>query len=70
MIKSSVDFTVGFCRENKLVFPDATALQNQYYFWLLGEQFSATMAQDLLDQPSVAGWPAYYQEPAFHELVD
>ena len=68
MIKSSVDFTVGFCRENKLVFPDATALQNQYYFWLLGEQFSATMAQDLLDQPSVAGWPAYYQEPAFHEL--
>ena len=28
----------------------------------------ALMGQDTGDPPNVSGWPAYYQEPAFHEI--
>ena len=30
--------------------------------------YASTAGQYLLDPPNVAGWPAYYQAPEFHEL--
>jgi uncharacterized protein (DUF1800 family) len=69
-IKSPVDFVVGSAREFEVEFPTATNLAEykiQYAAWLymvsrLGEQ-----GQNIGDPPNVAGWPAYYQEPMFHE---
>ncbi|MCW3124903.1 MAG: hypothetical protein JWO03_561 [Bacteroidetes bacterium] len=67
-IKPPVDFFVGMMRQMGVVFPDNTDLATQYYMWGYLEGFSALCAQDLLNPPNVAGWPAYYQIPEYHEL--
>jgi uncharacterized protein (DUF1800 family) len=66
-IKNPVEFFVGSCREYGAVFPDQTDLAQQYYFWrALGTQFTGC-GMDIGDPPNVAGWPAYYQAPAYYE---
>jgi len=35
--------------------------------WDFLQDQSAKMQQDICDPPNVAGWPAYYQIPMFHE---
>lgn len=68
LIKSPVDFTVGLCRETETAFPDATDYVSQYYMWDYLRTQASNMQQNLGDLPNVAGWPAYYQEPQYHEL--
>lgn len=68
LIKSPIDFTVGLCRETEMTFPDATDFVNQYYMWDYLRTQASNMQQNLGDLPNVAGWPAYYQEPQYHEL--
>jgi uncharacterized protein (DUF1800 family) len=72
LIKSPLDYVVGFARESNMEFPTATDYVQQYGAWnmLVGEgRFGATsQGQHLSNPPSVAGWPAYYQEPVFHEF--
>ncbi len=68
LIKSPIDFTVGLSREMEMVFPDATDYVNQYYMWDYLRTQASNMQQNLGDLPNVAGWPAYYQEPQYHEL--
>jgi uncharacterized protein (DUF1800 family) len=68
-IKPSVDFLVTFSRELKLEFPTLPAdLATLYDMWFVAETYANGMQQDLLDPPSVAGWPAYYQLPSFHRV--
>lgn len=68
LIKSPLDFCVGMCREFNIVFPDASQYVTQYYMW--GQLWGASyiQQQDPGDPPNVAGWPAYYQVPSYHEL--
>ena len=68
IIKSPVDFTVGLCREFEIVFPDHSDIVNQYYMWHFIRTQAGNMLQDIGDPPNVAGWPAYYQAPQFHEI--
>ncbi len=68
LIKSPIDFTVGLSREMEMAFPDATDYVNQYYMWDYLRTQASNMQQNLGDLPNVAGWPAYYQEPQYHEL--
>jgi uncharacterized protein (DUF1800 family) len=69
VIKSPLDFLIGHCREFGMVFPDAVSdTANAYIMWDYLRQQSANMQQNLGDPPNVAGWPAYYQEPQFHEI--
>jgi len=68
LIKSPIDYAIGLCRQFELVFPDSSDVVNQYYFWNIIWQVSFLQQQDLGDPPSVAGWPAYYQLPQFHEI--
>lgn len=68
LIKSPIDFTVGLCRETEVVLPDATDYVNQYYMWDYLRTQASNMQQNLGDLPNVAGWPAYYQEPQYHEI--
>ena len=65
-ITSPVDYVIGCLREFGVVFP--TAYTNQYSMWNYIRNWYATMTQDVGDPPSVSGWPAYYQEPQFHEI--
>jgi uncharacterized protein (DUF1800 family) len=69
LIKTPVDMIMGFCRDYNVIFPDpSTELIAQYTLWLKVQQSATLIAQNIGDPPNVAGWPAYYQEPQFHEL--
>jgi uncharacterized protein (DUF1800 family) len=68
MIKSPLDYCVGLCKEFKMQFPDSTDFVNQYLMYDYIRTQASNMQQNLADPPNVAGWPAYYQAPLFHEL--
>jgi len=69
LLKSPVDILVGNCREFSVVFPDVIAdYTGAYNTWLLVNSLAVTFQQYLGDPPNVAGWPAYYQQPQFHEI--
>jgi uncharacterized protein (DUF1800 family) len=69
MIKSPVDQVIGCMREFKVAFPLVTSeYQDTYNMWSYISNWMDTMGQNIGDPPNVSGWPAYYQEPAFHEI--
>ena len=68
IIKSPVDFTVGFCREYHVPFPDAANYTDLYGFWLNIQGTAAQMQQNIGDPPNVAGWQAWYQEPQYDKI--
>lgn len=68
IIKSPLDFTIDLCNEFNVVFPDAADNEATYAVWQSIQFEAAEMQQELGAIPEVAGWYAYYQEPAFHEL--
>ena len=67
-IKNPVDHVIGVCRQFNIAFPLATDYVSQYKGWNIVVGMLQTLAMDPGDPPNVAGWPAYYQEPQFHEL--
>jgi uncharacterized protein (DUF1800 family) len=69
IIKMPLDIAVAACRDYGVVFPPAaTNLEGQYNMWNKVYQQTSLMNQSIGDPPNVAGWPAYYQEPEYHEL--
>jgi uncharacterized protein (DUF1800 family) len=70
MIKSPIDYVVGITREFNMDVPTAVNYTEQYAAWNTfgGERGAATQGQHLGNPPNVAGWPAYYQFPVFHEF--
>jgi uncharacterized protein (DUF1800 family) len=69
MIKSPVDFTIGMARQMEIAWPaDPLAFESRYYFASLLYNAMFSQGQEVGDPPNVAGWPAYYQQPSFHEL--
>lgn len=69
IIKSPIDHMVGITRLMEPVWPVKNDTLYEYYLFgndLLG---AADRSQQVLgDPPNVAGWPAYYQVPVFHEI--
>jgi uncharacterized protein (DUF1800 family) len=69
MIKSPVDKAVSCLREFGVAFPNSvTEYADAYGMWNYIRNWFTNMGQDIGDPPSVSGWPAYYQEPQFHEI--
>jgi uncharacterized protein (DUF1800 family) len=68
LIKTPVDFTVSLCRDLSVAFPGASSPSDQYSLWYRVFTQTTNMGQSVGDPPNVAGWPAYYSEPLFHEL--
>lgn len=69
MIKSPADQVIGCMREFKVAFPPvATEYNDSYNMWQYIFNWMAVMGQNMGDPPNVSGWPAYYQEPSFHEI--
>ena len=68
VIKNPVDHIAGTMRLLPVLLPDATMPMQQYSAWMTLVNSASSQQQILLDPPNVAGWPAYYQEPAFYEI--
>ncbi len=68
MIKSPVDFVVGMIRQYRFQVPGNDKLEARYFFYNKLYSIAKDLSQDLGDPPNVAGWPAYYQEPSYHEI--
>ena len=72
LIKSPIDYTIGVAREFNMSFPAAADYVLQYSSWnnIVGERNNgaAVQGQNIGNPPNVAGWPAYYQVPVFHEF--
>jgi uncharacterized protein (DUF1800 family) len=72
VIKSPLDYCLGLMRELGVVFPTATNYteQNKAWSWMWSSAINGAQAQGqlLFDPPNVAGWPAYYEIPQYHEL--
>jgi hypothetical protein len=66
-IKSPVDLVVAACREYGIVFPNSSDYINAYHMWGFMQSYAALLQQNIGDPPNVAGWPAFYQAPQFHE---
>lgn len=71
LIKSPLDYLVGAAREFEVAFPTVTTPETDvpilYTAWNNIVTNAGTQGQSIGDPPNVAGWPAYYQEPMFHE---
>lgn len=67
LIKSPMDFLIGFMRTTDITF-ETTDYTQEYALWNLTHQFGSILQQDVGSPPNVSGWPAYYQIPLFHEI--
>jgi uncharacterized protein (DUF1800 family) len=68
IIKSPVDIVIGAMREFNVPMAPVTDWDTNYGHWNTLYTFMVNMGLSLHDPPNVAGMPAYYQEPLFHEL--
>ncbi len=68
IIKSGLDYVVGALREFKVEFPIATDYDSNYQHFEKYASKAKEFNQEIAEPPNVAGWPAYYQDPLFHEI--
>jgi uncharacterized protein (DUF1800 family) len=68
VIKTPADIVIGTMREYDVKMPVLTDWDTSYGHWNTLYAFMANMGLSLHDPPNVAGLPAYYQEPLFHEI--
>ncbi len=79
-IKNPLDFAIGLCREFTIPFWSGTSTNFFIQNWQVAvanrdrciealRQHCENTAMSPLDPPSVSGWPAYYQEPLYYELL-
>ena len=68
IIKTPLDIVIGAMREYNVSMPPASDWDTSYGHWNTLYSFMLTMGVNLHDPPNVAGMPAYYQEPLFHEI--
>ena len=68
IIKNPADVVIGAMREYNVSMPIASDWNTNYGHWNTLYSFMITQGLNLHDPPNVAGQPAYYQEPAFHEI--
>lgn len=68
MIMSPADWVVGNLRKLDVPMPTAAQLEAQYLVWRDIYFLMAYCGQQVHNPPNVAGWPAYYQFPAFDNI--
>ena len=67
-IKTPVDMMVAYLKQFPLALPASTDYLNFYPCMTYFRAICDAMQQAIGDPPNVAGWPAFYQSPQFHEL--
>lgn len=68
VIKTPADIVIGAMREFNVTMPAATDWDTSYGHWNTLYSSMNVQGLNLHDPPNVAGMPAYYQEPLFHEI--
>jgi uncharacterized protein (DUF1800 family) len=68
VIKTPADIVIGAMREYDVKMPVLTDWDTSYGHWNTLYSFMTNMGLNLHDPANVAGMPAYYQEPSFHEI--
>ena len=68
IIKSPLDFVLGLMREYDVKMPDPSDDGSCYSAWEIILQTTSMLQQEILRIPEVAGWYAYYEGTAYHEL--
>lgn len=68
VIKTPADIVIGSMREFNVRMPLASDWDTNYGHWNTLYTFMVNFGLNLHDPPNVAGIPAYYQEPLFHEI--
>jgi uncharacterized protein (DUF1800 family) len=68
VIKTPADIVIGSMREFNVAMPPDTAWSMSYGQWNILYTSMVNMGLNLHDPPNVAGMPAYYQEPSYHEI--
>lgn len=66
LIKSPIDMTFSMFNSTESIPGFDLVTDSEMY--LLVYQFATVMGQAYAEPPSVAGWPAYYQTPAYSQL--
>jgi len=66
MIKSPLDYSIGFSRHFNMRFPESPLdYKAKYQAQTVMYYFLTSFQQDIGDPPNVSGWPAYYQYPQY-----
>lgn len=65
-IKNPLDFIIGTIRAINPVYP--ASIVDKYTSWKSISTQCSYQQMEMGSAPNVAGWPAYYQAPNFHEL--
>ncbi len=68
VIKTPADLVIGAMREYNVKMPALTDWDTSYSHWNTLYSHMVNQGLNLHDPPNVAGLPAYYQEPLFHEI--
>ena len=69
IIKSPIEHLIGTTKLLEPTWPVYQEFINEYYLLANDLGTVSDKGQQVLgDPPSVAGWPAYYQAPVFHEI--
>lgn len=68
LIKTPLDLVIGTIRFYTIPNIVPPELNKSNWAWRTLRRTAATMQMDLMNHPNVAGWPAYWQEPTYHEL--
>ena len=68
LIKTPADIVIASMREYNVNMPVSTDWNTNYGHWNTLYQYMVVAGLNLHDPPNVAGMPAYYQEPSFHEI--
>jgi uncharacterized protein (DUF1800 family) len=66
LIKNPIDFTLGILRQTEVALPTNQNLKHNVLMTLF--RTVALQQMEYLNPPDVAGWKAYYQEPAFYRI--
>lgn len=67
-IRTPLDFYAGLYRTFGITLPNTFDAQKTYAVWNQFRQYAADNGLDLGEPPNVSGFPAYYQDPQYHEL--
>ena len=67
-IKTPLDFLVGTLRTFGVDIPANLSVNDTYDIWNYIRSYGVALGLDLGDPPSVAGWEAFYESPAYYEM--
>ncbi len=67
-IRTPLDYVIGTFRTFNINIPNNLTTSEYYSIWGATRNYSSYMNLAVGQPPNVAGWPAFYQTPEYHEI--